>query len=123
MTYNDIKTELIEHLLLTEMSPICRKFGFILAVFGENLGNPSFHLRYKDEWEVVLQIKDFKILEVKHGPFKKGEYLPNKIQKILVGILKSKGDLGTHWKFLLATWNANNPKYKVNIDLEIPIKG
>ncbi|MBF0474175.1 MAG: hypothetical protein HQK91_13895 [Nitrospirae bacterium] len=89
-----------------------------ISIYPEPLGNPSFHLRCK-EWEVVLKINDFTVLEVT-SPFNKGTKLPNRIMKKLMQFLNSKHELGTtNWKFLLATWNSNNPKYKVDL-IEIP---
>lgn len=116
-----LRDMLSEDILLEEYSGIVRDEGFRIYVYPESYKNPSFHVIYNKEWEVVLQIKDFVILEVKYGNFKKGERLPLKIEKQIKSILqKQKYDIML-WKFLLMTWNANNENYEVDINTEIPI--
>lgn len=110
-------------LLSEEAATVARDDGFQFMIYPEPLGNPSFHVRYKDEWEVVLEMFSFKILESKFGPFRKGRFLPSKIKKKIMDILAQKNQLDVIiWKFALQTWNLNNPKYPVDMKTEIPIK-
>jgi hypothetical protein len=115
MEYKQIKEQ-----LLIEMATVVSKFGFTFRVYTEPQGNPSFHIEYKNEWEVVLQISDFRILESKYGDFKKGEQLPNKVKKILKGILSLKKEDITYWKVLLILWNALNEKYLIDTKTKFP---
>ena len=109
-------------LLKEEAATVAREDNYQFMIFPEPLGNPSFHVRYKDEWEVVLELFTFKILEVKFGKFKKGSYLPKKIMKTIFQVLNQKDEVGIlTWHFFLKTWNANNPNYKVDITKKIPI--
>lgn len=94
--------------------------GYRFMIFPEPLGNPSFHLRYKTHWEVVLQIKDFMILEVKFGDFKKNTMLPKTILKRVTKILKEEDDGMTKWELLLRLWNNNNANYKVKLSTKLP---
>ncbi len=98
-------------------------FGeYEVRIYPEESGNPSFHLLYKNEWEYVLEIETFKVLEMKINKLKlkKVEYLSKNILKILIKFLSEIEGNTSNWEFLLKTWNSNNPKYKVNIDLELP---
>ncbi len=115
-------TNFKSYILEEEESPIARERGYKISIYEESLGNPSFHVRYKNEYEVVLQIKDFKILEVKFGNYKKNEFLPNKIMKEIKEILLMILDDGktTNWKFMIITWNKNNSKHKLPFDTKMP---
>lgn len=111
-------------LLHEEATTVVREDNFQFMIYPEPLGNPSFHVRYKDEWEVVLELLSFKILESKFGPYKKGTTLPSKIQKKIIEILKDKNELNVIvWEYLIHTWNLNNPRYIVNIKTKIPSLG
>jgi len=116
---NEVKLLLREDILVEEMSRIFSKDGFVVYVYNESYSNPSFHVLYKHDFEVVLQIKDLYILEVKFGNFKKGTQLPNLYRKSLKNILLEEQDGISKWKFLLMTWNANND-YKYHVDINIP---
>ena len=107
---------------LKEMATVRRENGYKITIFPEPLGNPSFHLYYKNEWEVVLTIKDFTILEVKTklSIFKKNGQLPNYIKKDLLEILNHLHGKLTTWEFLVLTWNVNNPNYEIDLNTEIP---
>ena len=106
---------------------MARVFGengnpYEIRIYTEPQGNPSFHLLYNKEWEIIIQIKDFKIIEVNYGDFKKGIMLPSNIKKDIVSILKqNKKSKLTYWDFLLLTWNAINEKYPVDEEMKIPL--
>lgn len=107
-------------LLTEEAATIANEDNFKFMVYPEPLGNPSFHVRYKDEWEVVLEMFSFKILESKFGPYKKGHILPKKITKRILSILTEKKQIGVLvWKYMLQVWNDNNPNYKIDVNKEI----
>ena len=111
------------NMITEEMAKVYRNddTGYELRIYTEPLGNPSFHVLYKNEWNVVLQIKDFKILEVKRGIFEKGKQLPNNIRKDIVNILKeNRKEKLTYWDFLLLTWNAINEKFLIDENIRIP---
>lgn len=109
-------------LLKEEAATVAREDNYQFMIFPEPLGNPSFHVRYKDEWEVVLEIMTFKILEVKFGRFKKGYTLPRKIVKDIIRILQMKDELCIlNWYLLRKIWNLNNPKYPITVKKDIPI--
>jgi hypothetical protein len=111
-----------QRILSEEMARIFKTGGYEVRVYGEPLGNPSFHLIYGDEWEVVLRIKDFEILEVKYGSLAKGCQLNNKVKKDIKRFLLSDRSTDiTYWKFLLMTWNAINFNYPIDESMEIPI--
>jgi hypothetical protein len=112
-------------MFLQEMSTIGVYDNHKITVYEEPFANPSFHVRYKDEWEVILQIKDFEILEKKFGKYEKGTHLPKKEIKELVNYLQQNNKFlknNTNWEYLITTWNTNNPRYEVSIDFKIPIQ-
>jgi hypothetical protein len=107
---------------LLEMAKIGSYNNHLIYIYPEPLGNPSFHLKYKDEWEVVLQIKDLSILEVKNGTFTKGSQLSSNERKELIKYLQTKrpGRDISVWHFLIDTWNSNNEQYEIPTDTPIP---
>ncbi len=109
-------------LLYEEMARVRKENNYDIRIYTENLGNPSFHVLYKDEWEVVLQIKDWNVLEVKNSPFEKGKQLPNKIKKTIKNILLMWDEEFNmiSWKVLLIEWNRNNEKYQIDKNMKIP---
>jgi len=107
-------------LKMLEMARIGTYDNHLIYIYSESLKNPSFHLKYKDEWEVVLQIKDLSILEAKKGNLKRGQQLSSKEKKALIDFLHSDKHGISVWKFLLANWNANNEDYEVSMDIPIP---
>jgi len=108
-------------LIKEEAATVARVENYQLMIYPEPLGNPSFHVKYKDEWEVVLEMFTFKILESKHGKFKKGNKLPKKIVDDIYAIILQKKNIGViTWKYMLQTWNDNNPKYPVDLKKNIP---
>lgn len=80
--------------ILIEMARIGDAGPYSFWVYTEPLNNPSFHFKHKTDFEVVLQMKDLKILEIKHNnskfPFKKGDQLPGVIHKLVQAFLKDK---------------------------------
>jgi hypothetical protein len=114
---------MVQPIFLTEMATVGVYDSHKVTVYEETLGNPSFHIKYKNEWEIVLQIRDFVILEVKHGNFKKGDKFPRKEYKDLIKFLNSNDeDLNiSNWKYLIDAWNRNNPKYKISTSTQLPI--
>lgn len=112
---------LIEQVLNEGMAPIYREENYKIAVFYEPLGNPSFHVFYRNDWHLSISIKDFSILEVKSGDFKKGNQLPTKIKKDIINILNKDMDEDiTVWKYLILTWNVVNLKYTISTKTQIP---
>lgn len=111
---------------LEEMSAIgTYNNNYEVYVYKEPLGNPSFHFSKGKDWEFVLLIKDFSILEVKKSntkmPYKKGAYIPKSYTNDLVEFFNRVGDTGiTNWEYLIDTWNRNNVAYKINVKTPIP---
>ena len=107
-------------LLTEEAATVARDGGYQFMIYPEPLGNPSFHVRYKDEWEVVLEMVSFKILESKFGPYRKGQVLPSKIRKKIYSVLSEKNAVNILvWQYMIHTWNLNNPKYQVDINTKL----
>jgi len=76
-----------------------------VRIYPEPLGNPSFHLLNKDQkYELVLQIKDLKVIEVKgKTSFKKNQCMPDSFMKEFVSWLREENEFATsitNWKFL-----------------------
>lgn len=69
--------------VLVEMARIGDSGQYSFWVYSEPLKNPSFHLKHKTDFEIVLQIKDLKILEIKNNQsrfkFRKGALPPAEI--------------------------------------------
>jgi hypothetical protein len=85
-------------------------------VYFEPLGNPSFHFCHKTDFEVVLQIKDLRILEVKKSEgrfsFKKGDALPKSLQGVVEGFLSQtsqKNPKLTNREVIALLWDSLNP--------------
>lgn len=107
-----------------EMARIGTTGELDIRIYPEKLGNPSFHIVHND-WQIIVEIKTFKILEVKKNHktqnFKKGELINRKLYKELVKLFNKKTDSRiTNWIYLIETWNKNNPQYKININSKIP---
>ena len=77
--------------LLVEMARIGDHGQYSFWVYSEPLLNPSFHLKHKTDFEIVLQMKDLKILEIKSNQsrfrFKKGELPPKEILSMVQSFL------------------------------------
>jgi hypothetical protein len=111
--------EALRILQLNEMATIGNFDGYKVTVHHENLRNPSFHLWYKNEWQVVIQMKDFSILEKKNSPFEKGSQLPSHIKKSLINFFKQDTYGDINWKVMIINWNGENPE--ATIDPRYPI--
>jgi len=114
--------DILNNNLLIEMATLGTYDNHKVTLYTEPYGNPSFHLNYKNEWEVVLEIEGFEILEVKKGKFKKGEIIPNKEMKALLNwfeLTSKDSSKLTNWESLIFSWNTLNPKYKIHPDLTI----
>lgn len=109
-------------LLNEEMSTVGRSEdgNYKLMIYPEPLGKPSFHVKFKNEWEVVISISDGTILERKFGKYQKGESLPSWIQKEITHILTTYVGKSDRWEHLLITWNDNNPNYQIPLTTKIP---
>ena len=105
---------------LLEMARIGEYDNHLVYLYPEPQKNPSFHIQYKKEWEVVLQIKDLAVLEQKTSPFPKGAQLPSAERKALLAFFHSPYGKITTWEFILMTWGTNNPKRPVDLNLPIP---
>lgn len=95
-----------------------------MRVYPEPQKNPSFHLIWGQNYEVVLEIRTLKILEWKKKPKNyKGNYLPYSFLKAIINFLrKPHKELKTitNWEFLCLTWKENNPTLKKQLELEMP---
>jgi hypothetical protein len=92
------------------------------TIFPEPLGNPSFHLSTND-FEVVLRIKDLSILEWKRGKLKVKGRIPSDDVKRFLEWAKDDSVGINNWKFLIRTWNENNPKYRIDWNIPLPKSG
>lgn len=86
-------------------------------VYNEPLGNPSFHVRHKTDFEVVLQLKDLKVLEVKYNQsryvFKKKQHPPKEVMGVVSKFLGQQNVTSpklTNREALDLLWDALNPK-------------
>ena len=100
---------------LWEMARVGEEGSYSFWVYTESLKNPSFHLKHKTDFEIVLQINDLKILEIKHNQskfrFVKGEQPPSVILDLINNFLskQNKYDAKTTNKgFLDALWLSLN---------------
>ena len=110
---------------LNEMARVGTFNNYDIRIYPENLGLATFHLSKGTEWEIVLAIKDFTIIEIKQNSkkekFVKKGSISISLQKQLVEFFKNTNSLGTtNWSFLLYTWNMNNPKYLISSTLSLP---
>ena len=123
--FKKVLSEAKEELLL-EMAQIAKGKDFSLWVYTEPLRNPSFHVRFDNGAEFVLQLKDYKILEVKNGikyfsemPRKNG-FLPNWFMKDLKFLLaeetKKSPKKMTNLEFLITMWNGLNENSQISTD-------
>ena len=105
---------------LEEMATVYSSPVFQIKVYSEPLGNPSFHLIKPNMFEVVLKIKDLKVLEVKFDKLKRKKVtfkLSSKELKKLKTIFCIKDSIGdTNWKQIIFAWNILNPKYKLDLN-------
>ena len=85
---------------------------YTVRTYAEPLGNPSFHFEKTECFEVVMQIKDLKTIEVKW------EKKPINKQDLKI-LLKWFNNIDeemniTNWDYMRKTWNKENPQYVVN---------
>jgi hypothetical protein len=108
-----------EDLLFEEITIGKIENKYIISVYTEPLGNPSFHIKNKTgELECVYQIKDFRLLEKKT----KDEFTSKEL-KLFSNFFKeeNKHYSGfTNWQVLLRQWNIINPKYEISTKVEQP---
>lgn len=80
--------------VLIEMARIGTKGAYSFWVYTEPLLNPSFHLKHKTDFEIVLQMKDLKVLEIKHNQsryqFVKNKLPPKEILTLVHEFLSEK---------------------------------
>lgn len=73
--------------LLVEMARLGDLGQYSFWVYHEPLDNPSFHVKHKTDFEIVLQSKDFTILEIKFNKsrhrFTKNELPPTAILDVV----------------------------------------
>jgi hypothetical protein len=101
--------------LLIEMARIGDMGNYSFWVYTEPLGNPSFHLKFKKDFEIVLQMKDFKILEVKFNNtpmrLEKNEHPPQPIIKMIKKFLAAKNEKDPEFnneRFMTIIWKGLN---------------
>ena len=87
-------------LRMNEIATIGSEKGYKYTVHREPLKNPSFHLHYKNDFVLALQIKDLTILEVisvnkSKYEFKKGGELSGEIRKKVDKFLQEKNKKNT----------------------------
>lgn len=105
---------------LRMMAKIGTYDNHLVYIFLQPGQQPSFNVQYQDEWEVVLNLFDFSILEVKHGPFIEGSQLPDRERMALLAFLSFERDRINNWEFLILTWNMNNEDSPVPMDTPLP---
>lgn len=100
---------------LTEMARVGTTGQYSFWVYTEPLKNPSFHLKHKTDFEIVLQMKDLIILEIKHNDskfeFTKNELPPKEILRIVTSFLDGKNAKiaqVTNWDAIGLLWDALN---------------
>jgi hypothetical protein len=86
--------------VLTEMARIGTNGAYSFWVYTEPLKNPSFHLKHKTDFEIVLQMKDLNVLEIKYNQskfkFEKGKLPPSEIFSVIENFLKEKNEKLPH---------------------------
>jgi len=100
--------------LRDDTHPITRHDGglnSLVSIFPEPLKVPCFHFTMKGRWEVVLSIREWKVLRTQNKKFKAGERLPRALEnKIKSSLNVEMGDTGmTKWEWLLGAWDMENP--------------
>ena len=108
----------MEH--IQEMARLGSIKNIEIWVYHENLMNPSFHIKTKT-YEIVLQIKDFKILEWKYR-ISGQKNIPTSDKLIIYKFLTEKHrKFGTtNWQVLLIYWNDSNLENQLSEDTKIP---
>lgn len=89
---------------------------YTIRIYSEPLGNPTFHLEKINQFEIVLQIKNLKIVETKWVGKE-----PNKqdFKTIIDWFIKTNDKFNvTNWEFMKTLWNNENPKFE--IDYKMP---
>ena len=105
---------------LFEMARVATNGLFSIWVYSEPLGNPSFHVKKGNDYEVVLQIKDLNILEWKKRENTKQRNIPREDKIEIYNILVAQSKRGiVNWFRLLDQWDGINYKYEIG-DLPIP---
>jgi hypothetical protein len=107
---------LIETMMdIWEMARVGDIGPYSIWIYHEPLKNPSFHLRYKNDFEIVLQMKNLTILEIKfnntHNSFEKGKLPPKNILKLIKEFLKlsnAKNNDVTNYQAMNIIWNSLN---------------
>lgn len=101
--------------LLVEMARLGDLGQYSFWVYSEPLKNPSFHLKHKTDFEIVIQMKDGIILEIKSNnsrfEFRKGAQPPKQIVDVIAQFmnLKSlKDPTRTNGEFLPIVWKVLN---------------
>lgn len=109
---------------LYEMARICffHNNEYEIRIYPEKQKEPSFHLLKGNNWEAVIRMSDFTILEPKKPLSNdlKGKsisvLLNSKERKELRDKLLSSMKINniSCWKFIILTWNANNPDKEIS---------
>lgn len=102
---------------LNEMARIGTIDSLDVRVYPEPLGNPSIHLFHKD-FHIVVELKTANILEKKVSKkskylFEKNKLLPKEFRQLVKELLNKDNHGISNLKFLVITWNTNNPKYSI----------
>ncbi len=109
--------DLFEREPLVEMARLGNMGNFSFWVYTEPLKNPSFHLRYGNQFEIVVQAADWMVLEIKFNTsrfvFKKGTLPPapilKQIQTFFGAQSKDEPKINNAEAFRVI-WKAVNPK-------------
>lgn len=108
---------------LWEMSMCGKTNGLYLVIFSNDPGNiPHFHIfdnqnPKKSTIDVCLKLETPEYF--KHGHHV--DILNSKQMRTIIKLLKSKmNPRTTYWQFLVEIWNANNSKYEIPYDMEMP---
>lgn len=79
---------------LTEMARLGDLGQYSFWVYSDPLKNPSFHVRHKTDFEIVIQAKDLTVLEIKNNAsrykFKKGEQPPTPVMSVINQFMSAK---------------------------------
>lgn len=108
-----------QYMKLYEMASVYSSPVFLIKVYTEPLGNPSFHLIKPNEFEVVLTLDNLKVLEVKFDKKKRKKMtfkLNSKEEKKLKNIFREipRGDVENIWGQIVNYWNSLNPKFAID---------